>query len=67
MYIKPFKPITNTLRFKKSIFLIKFKKIFKKFKIFTKNSAGRNNTGRVTVYSKGFKKKKNMSFGIFTV
>jgi hypothetical protein len=60
VYIKTFKPITNTLRFKKSMFLIKFKKIFKSFKFFTKNNAGRNNSGIITLYSKGSKKRKNI-------
>lgn len=58
MYIKSYKPVTNTLRFKKSMFLVKFKKILKKFKVFTKNSSGRNNSGVVTIYSKCSKKKK---------
>lgn len=59
VYIKLYKPVTNSLRFKKSMFLVRFKKIFKKFKIFTKNNAGRNNSGVLTIYSKGFKKNKN--------
>lgn len=37
--------------------MLKFKKIKKFFKFFTKNSAGRNNTGTITVFSKGLKKK----------
>jgi ribosomal protein L2 len=59
VYIKTYKPTTNTLRFKKSIFLLKFKNFFKKFKIFTKNNSGRNNSGIITVYSKCSRKKKN--------
>ena len=61
VYIKSYKPITNTLRFKKSMFLVKFKKIFKKFKIFLKNNSGRNNNGVVTIYSKcGLKRQNKM-------
>jgi ribosomal protein L2 len=67
VYIKSFKPTTNTLRFKKSIFLLKFKKIFKIFKIFNKNNAGRNNSGILTIYSKGLKKKRSFSVGAFNV
>ena len=58
MYIKTYKPVTNTLRFKKSIFILKFKNFFKKFKIFTKNNSGRNNSGIITIYSKCKRKKK---------
>ena len=58
VYIKSYKPTTTTLRFKKCVFLLKFKKIFKIFKFFTKNNAGRNNMGIITIYSKGLKKKK---------
>ena len=67
VYIKTYKPTTSTLRFKKSIFLIKFKKIFKFFKIFTKNNAGRNNSGIITLYSKGNKKNKNINLTKFGV
>ena len=61
MYIKTYKPVTSTLRFKKNIFLIKFKKILKKFKMFTRNNSGRNNSGISTLYSKSKTKKKNIS------
>ena len=44
------------------MFLVKFKKILKKFKVFTKNSSGRNNSGVVTIYSKCSKKKKNIYY-----
>lgn len=37
--------------------MLKFKKFEKFFKFFYKNSAGRNNTGTITVLSKGIKKK----------
>ena len=59
MFIKLYKPTTNTLRFKKNIFMVKFKTLFKKFKFFLKNNAGRNNYGGVTVFSKG-KKERNL-------
>ena len=51
------KPKTPSQRFKKSIFLLKYKNFYKFFKIFFKNNAGRNNLGCVTVFSKGLKKK----------
>lgn len=55
IFIKVHKPTSSTQRFKKSIFLIKFTKISKVFKNFYKNNAGRNNSGRITVFSKGIK------------
>ncbi len=57
IFNKIYKPKTPSQRFKKSIFLLKFKNLKKFFKIFIKNSSGRNNLGRITVYSKGLKKK----------
>jgi ribosomal protein L2 len=39
--------------------LLKFSKFKKFFKVFYKNKSGRNNIGRITVYSKGVKKKYN--------
>jgi hypothetical protein len=51
------KPKTPTQRFKKSNFLIKFIKIKKYFRFFLKNNSGRNNNGKITVFSKGLKKK----------
>lgn len=62
IFIKIFKPITSTLRFKKNFFKIKFLKIKKFFKFFLKNSAGRNNKGSITIFSKGKKNKKNKTF-----
>ena len=41
------------------MFLLKFSKPNKLFKIFFKNCAGRNNKGHVTVFSKGSRKKLN--------
>lgn len=38
---------------------MKFSKFKKFFKVFYKNKSGRNNTGCITVYSKGIKKKYN--------
>ena len=47
----------NSQRFKKTTFLLKFKKIIKHFNILLQNSAGRNNQGSITVFSKGLKKR----------
>ena len=57
IFSKICKPTTPTQRFKKSNFLIKFNTIKKYFRFFLKNNSGRNNNGRITVYSKGLKKK----------
>lgn len=59
IFTKIHKPTTPTQRFKKTTFLLKFPKINKIFKFFFRNNAGRNNTGAVTMYSKGAKKKIN--------
>ena len=59
IFTKVHKPTTPSQRFKKTLFLFKFIKIKKFFKIFLKNNAGRNNAGRITVFSKGIKKKIN--------
>lgn len=57
IFIKICKPTTQTQRFKKTTFLLKFKNFIKFFKFFNKNNAGRNNIGGITVFSKGLKKK----------
>ncbi len=44
------------------MFLFKFKNFIKFFKIFIKNNAGRNNTGAITVFSKGLRKKRSIIF-----
>ena len=44
------------------MFLFKFKNFIKFFKIFIKNNAGRNNTGSITVFSKGLRKKRSIIF-----
>jgi hypothetical protein len=44
------------------MFLFKFKNFIKFFKIFIKNNAGRNNTGGITVFSKGLRKKRMVVF-----
>lgn len=59
IFTKIHKPTTSTQRFKKSTFLINFLKIKKFFKIFLKNNSGRNNSGRITILSKGIRKKIN--------
>ena len=59
IFIQKCKAITNTQRFKKSLFKFKFQKISKIFKYFFKNNAGRNNQGKLTLFSKGTKLKKN--------
>ena len=61
VYIKSYKPTTSTVRFKKSMFLVKFKKICKNFKFFTKNNSGRNNSGILTLYSKASTKNKKVN------
>jgi ribosomal protein L2 len=57
IFNKIYKSKTPAQRFKKSIYLLKFKKFNRFFKVFTANAAGRNNLGRITVFSKGVKKK----------
>ena len=57
MFIQNHKPITSCKRSTKSLYLYKFKKLFKLFKIFFKNNSGRNNQGNVTIFSKGKKHK----------
>jgi hypothetical protein len=42
------------------MFLLKFKKIKKHFKVFAKNNSGRNNSGSITVFSKGLRKNTNL-------
>ena len=56
IFIRNYKPLTPSLRFKKSLFLIKSNIFSKKFKLLLKNNSGRNNQGNITVFSKGFKK-----------
>lgn len=51
--------MTSTLRFKKVIFSLKFFSLKKFFKSFLLNSAGRNSTGTITVFSKGAKYKNS--------
>lgn len=52
-----YKPKTPSQRFRKSIYLLKSKNLNKFFRLYIQNSAGRNNIGRITVFSKGLKKK----------
>ena len=49
------------MRFKKTMYSIKFKKLKNYFFKFFKNNAGRNNLGKITVFSKGFFFKKQKS------
>lgn len=66
MFLKKFKPINSSLRFrsvidKKSLNLIKFKRLFFK----KKNNSGRNNFGKITVRHKGsglFNLRRNVDF-----
>ena len=62
IFIKKFRPLTSSQRFKKGSFLLKFDRFKKFFKLFCKNKAGRNNQGVVTTLSKGLKRKRNSSF-----
>lgn len=64
IFIKFYKPTTSVQRFRKSTFLIKFKKLKSLFRFFLPNNAGRNNNGLVTVLSKS-KKKKILSINSF--
>ncbi len=57
IFSKIHKSKTPTQRFKKSNYLIKFNTVKKYFRFFLKNNSGRNNNGRITVFSKGLKKK----------
>ena len=55
MFLKVYKPINSSLRFKvsvdkKKIFLKKFKQLFFKKR---RNNSGRNNTGQITIRHKG--------------
>jgi hypothetical protein len=59
IFIKIHKPTTTSQRFKKSTFLTKFPRIKKFFKIFLKNNSGRNNSGCITILSKGVRRKIN--------
>ena len=61
IFTKIHKPTSPSQRFKKSSFLIKSPKIFKYFKVFLKNFSGRNNSGTVTITSKGRSFKKNVT------
>jgi large subunit ribosomal protein L2 len=59
IFIKTIIAKTPSQRFKKTIFLLKYPNLQKPFKYYNKNKAGRNNVGRITIYSKGFKTKQN--------
>lgn len=54
-------PVTSTQRFKQSIYKIKFKKKNNFKKIFFKNNSGRNNSGKITILSKGKKLQRKNS------
>lgn len=59
IFITKFKPTTSTKRNNKRLFLIKFFKLNKFFRFLCKNNSGRNNSGKITVFSKGKKKRIN--------
>ena len=47
----------NSQRFKKNTYLLRYEPFKKFFKFFIKHTAGRNNQGKITLFSKSFKKK----------
>jgi ribosomal protein L2 len=53
MFLKKYKPTTSTLRFKNFYFKFFILNKIKLLSTFYKNNAGRNNTGKVTVLTKG--------------
>jgi ribosomal protein L2 len=53
MFLKKYKPTTSTLRFKKFFFKFFILDKIKKLSTIFKNNAGRNNTGKITVLTKG--------------
>lgn len=59
IFSKICKPQTQTQKFKKITFSLKFKKFIKFFKFFNKNNAGRNNKGVITVFSKGCRNRQS--------
>ena len=54
IFLKKYKPKTSTLRFKNFFFKFFISKTkLNSLTTYTKNNAGRNNTGKVTILSKG--------------
>lgn len=53
MFLKKYKPTTPTQRFKKFFFKFFIFNKIKQLSTLNKNNAGRNNTGKITVFSKG--------------
>jgi len=53
MFLKKYKPTTPTQRFKNFFFKFFIFNKIKQLSTLNKNNAGRNNTGKITVFSKG--------------
>ena len=62
MFLKKYKPTTPTKRFKKFFFKFYCLNKFKLLSTVNKNHAGRNNTGRITVLTKGVSNKNRYFF-----
>jgi ribosomal protein L2 len=60
--MKKYKPTTSTLRFKNFFFKFFISNKIKILSTIYKNNAGRNNTGKVTVLTKGPKTKNKYYF-----